>query len=102
VLKTVAKMQLIFKNQKEKDIIDTMICQGIQIISDKATQLVPQICEDGFLAKTVQWMNSDCEGLYRSAVRCCSTFMVTTDSKTIDKALMEGVIDALYKNLFRK
>ena len=46
-------------------------------------------------------MNSDAFLTYSAAVRLCSTLLVTTDSKVIDRAILEGIGPALYKNLFR-
>lgn len=46
-------------------------------------------------------MMSEKELLYRMAVRCCSCILISDDASIIDRALLEGVVPALYKNLYR-
>lgn len=65
------------------------------------TSLIPQICSDGFLSKNVAWMLSDTEMVYRPAVRCCASLMVSSEPSIIDQAFMEGIVEAFFKNLFR-
>lgn len=46
-------------------------------------------------------MLSDTEIVYRPAVRCCASLMVSSEPSIIDQAFMEGIVDAFFKNLFR-
>jgi len=47
-------------------------------------------------------MQSDQTVLFSIAVRCMSGILATTDITVTEKAILEGVVQVFYKNLFRQ
>ena len=74
----------------------------VQRITDKHVPLIPTIPTGIFLPKIIQAMQSSHSCTYSIAVRCISSILATEDASVIDKALLEGVVQSFYTNLFRQ
>ena len=98
ILGIVAKRKILLINT---DKITVDVFTALQRIADEHPLLIPGICADGFLSTIIEMMMSEKELLYKMGVRCCSCILISDDASIIDRALLEGVVPALYKNLYR-
>jgi hypothetical protein len=77
------------------------ILMTVQKIADRHLSLIPMISSCGFLPKVIQAMQSEQACIHSPAVRCMSTILATIDTAVLEKAVLEGVVQAFYVNLFR-